>query len=190
MPALSPSAWRSASPSVEAQSSTVWCSSMCRSPRQLSCRRSRRAGRAAPACDRRSRCRWRCGIGAVSSSSTATFDVGLAGLARHAARRRASSVRVIAGQRLIARRGVDDAQAADARSCANSQVGVAIADHGAALAVDRLLSAGTRSPARCAACGTGNLVSQCGQMNTGRTRCPARPTDAAEMLYRSKRSRG
>ena len=39
MPRLSPSAWRSASPSASAQSSTVWCSSTCRSPLQSSVQR-------------------------------------------------------------------------------------------------------------------------------------------------------
>ena len=39
MPRLSPSASRSACPSASAQSSTVWCSSICRSPLQASCKR-------------------------------------------------------------------------------------------------------------------------------------------------------
>jgi hypothetical protein len=63
--------------------------------------------------------------------------------------------------------GVDaDAQAADAQLLREFQVGIAIADHGAALAIDRLRSqvlgdqAGARLAARIA------RASRCGQMNT------------------------
>ena len=90
---------RRAWPSASAQSSTVWCSSMCRSPLQVSSQREAAVlARAAPACDRRSRCRSRCGSGRSASRFTRRGCRFPSSCARSLARGRASSSRAMAGQ--------------------------------------------------------------------------------------------
>ena len=146
MPRLSPSAARSASPSASAQSSTVWCSSMCEIARGRRARaRNRRASRAARACDRRSRCRWRRGSDLPRSRSTRTsmsvsFVCAYDGRAAreqfaHGGRPGLALAAVLAHHAGRACRG----------SRANSQVGVAVADHGAARGGRRVLARDTRA---------------------------------------------
>ena len=116
-------------------------------------RESRRAWRAARACDRRSRCRWRCGSAALRRARRATSIVGFArACARRARGARAGAARSPASvsSALPSRR---TRRPRDAEIAREFQIGVAIADHGAARAIDRRARADTRSPGRCAACG-------------------------------------
>ena len=139
MPRLSPSASRSAWPSASAQSSTVWCSSMCRSPSQRSvAARSRRACRAARACGRRSP--GRCATRGSAPRSRSTLDADPR-LLRVALRPRACAAHRPARARCRpspSRRRMRVAAGSRARPgcAANCDVGLAIADHGRARQVD------------------------------------------------------
>ena len=136
MPRLSPSALRSASPSASATSSTVWCSSMCRSP--VHCDVEREAAVLAELLEHvveeaESGLRTRLGF-AIEIDAHA--DVGLTGAANdlgdarpveHGVRDRGPALGA----------GASDLVALEAEVARELDVGVAVADHRRTLAIER-----------------------------------------------------